>query len=236
MKIIQVSSYEEVSEKAADLIAEQILAKPDCTLGLATGSTPIRTYENLIEFYHRGKIDFSRVSSINLDEYVGLDGTQEQSYRFFMDRYLFNQINIKKDRTFVPDGKAIDLEEECRKYDERIKELGGIDLQLLGIGNNGHIGFNEPDHAFIGKTHVVELGESTIRANARFFSSEAEVPGEAITMGMRGIMQAGKVVLIAAGKEKAKIIQKAVEGPITPSVPASILQLHKDCTVIYSAS
>ncbi len=234
MKFITVNTYAELSEKAADIIAAQIIVKPDCVLGLATGSSPIGTYQRLIADNKAGKIDFSEVTSVNLDEYVGLDGTNDQSYRYFMDNNLFNHVNIDKDLTFVPNGCADDLAEEGEEYDEMIKDMGGIDLQLLGIGLDGHIGFNEPDDHFTAGTHEVKLDESTIKANARFFANEDEVPKKAITMGMRSIMQAKKVLLIANGAAKKEILEKAFYGPITPYVPASILQLHPDLTVIYS--
>lgn len=234
MRVIKVENYNEVSERAAAMIASQVILQPDCVLGLATGSTPIGTYKKLIQWYNEGKVDFSEVMSINLDEYIGLDGSSEQSYRYFMNHNLFEHININIAKTFVPDGMAKNGEEACSLYDERIKNAGGIDLQLLGIGNNGHIGFNEPSDCFLECTHIVELEESTIAANARFFRSEEEVPKAAITMGMGGIMRAKKVLLIANGAQKAAIIKKAMEGPVTPKIPASILQLHSDCTIIYS--
>lgn len=233
MKIVKMKNYDEVSEKAARLIAAQIELKPECVLGLATGSTPIGTYKKLIQWCEEGDVDFSQVTSINLDEYVGLGGEDDQSYRYFMDHNLFEHVNIDINNTYVPDGKAKDLKMECEKYDAKIKSVGGIDLQLLGIGNNGHIGFNEPEEFFVTGTHVVDLGESTIEANSRFFESADMVPRQAITMGMKGIMQAKKVVLIANGAKKVEIIKKAVEGPVDPMVPASILQLHSDCTIIY---
>ena len=234
MKYIVVNTYEELSNKAADLIAAQILVKPNCVLGLATGSSPVGTYKRLIEDNKAGKIDFSTVTSVNLDEYVGLDGSNDQSYRYFMNDNLFNHVNIDKAKTFVPSGLAEDLAAEGEAYDAMIKELGGIDLQLLGIGLDGHIGFNEPDAYFTGPTHQVTLDESTIEANARFFASKDEVPTTAITMGMLSIMQAKKVLLIANGAAKKAIVEKAFFGPIDPQVPASILQLHPDVTVIYS--
>ena len=234
MKYIVVNTYEELSNKAADLIAAQILVKPHCVLGLATGSSPVGTYKRLIADNAAGKIDFSTVTSVNLDEYVGLDGSNDQSYRHFMNTNLFDHVNIDKAKTFVPNGCAADLKEEGEAYDAMIRDLGGIDLQLLGIGLDGHIGFNEPDYYFTGPTHEVKLDESTIRANARFFQSEDEVPKTAITMGMQSIMQAKKVLLIANGAAKKAIIEKAFFGPIDPQVPASILQLHPDVTVIFS--
>ena len=234
MKFITVDSYEALSRKAANLIAAQVLVKPNCVLGLATGSSPLGTYANLAEAYRNGELDFSAVTSVNLDEYVGLTGDNDQSYRYFMDTNLFAHINIDKAKTFVPNGCAEDLAKEGEAYDAMIQELGGIDLQLLGIGLDGHIGFNEPDDVFVKETHEVDLDPSTIEANARFFASEEEVPRKAITMGMMSIMQAKKVLLIANGKNKKEIVEKAFFGPITPQVPASILQLHPDLTVIYS--
>ena len=234
MKYIVVNTYDELSNKAADLIAAQILVKPHCVLGLATGSSPVGTYKRLIADNEAGKIDFSTVTSVNLDEYVGLDGSNDQSYRYFMNDNLFNHVNIDKAKTFVPNGCAADLAAEGEAYDAMIKELGGIDLQLLGIGLDGHIGFNEPDAYFTGPTHEVKLDESTIEANARFFASKDEVPTTAITMGMLSIMQAKKVLLVANGAAKKAIVEKAFFGPIDPQVPASILQLHPDVTVIYS--
>lgn len=234
MKFITVDTYEKMSRKAANIISAQVISKPNCVLGLATGSTPIGIYKQLIEWYDKGDLDFSDVTSINLDEYVGLNGENDQSYRFFMNNNLFKFINIKMENTFVPNGCAKDLEAEAKAYDSRIKEYGGIDLQLLGIGLDGHIGFNEPDEFFIKDTHVVDLDESTITANSRFFESEADVPRKAITMGMMSIMQAKKILLVANGANKKEILEKAFFGPITPKIPASILQLHPDTTVIYS--
>ncbi len=234
MKFITVKTYEELSNKAADIIASQIILKPDCVLGLATGSSPVGTYKRLIEDNKNGKIDFSAVTTANLDEYVGLDVSNDQSYRYFMNDNLFNHINIDMAKTFVPNGCAKDLKAEGEAYDNMIKDLGGIDLQLLGIGVDGHIGFNEPDKYFTAATHEVVLDESTIKANARFFANEDEVPKTAITMGMMSIMQAKKVLLVANGANKKEILEKAFFGPIDPMVPASILQLHPDVTVIYS--
>lgn len=234
MKFITVDTYEKLSRQAANIISAQVILKPDSVLGLATGSSPLGTYKQLIEWYEKGDIDFSKVVSVNLDEYVGLDGTNEQSYRYFMNKNFFEHINIDLGNTFVPNGCAVDLAGEGKRYDEHIAELGGIDLQLLGIGLDGHIGFNEPDKYFVKSTHVVDLHESTIKANSRFFANIDEVPKRAITMGMVSIMQAKKILLIASGKEKRDILEKAFYGPITPEIPASILQLHPDITVIYS--
>ena len=234
MKFITVDTYEKLSRQAANFISAQVILKPDSVLGLATGSSPLGAYKQLIEWYEKGDIDFSKVVSVNLDEYVGLDGTNEQSYRYFMNKNFFEHINIDMGNTFVPNGCAVDLAGEGKRYDEHIAELGGIDLQLLGIGLDGHIGFNEPDKYFVKSTHVVDLHESTIKANSRFFANIDEVPKRAITMGMVSIMQAKKILLIASGKEKRDILEKAFYGPITPEIPASILQLHPDITVIYS--
>lgn len=234
MKFIKVKNYEQMSRQAANIISAQIVMKPDCVLGLATGSTPEGIYDCLTERYSNGDLDFSRVRSINLDEYVSLDGTNGQSYRYFMNHHLFDRVNINKEKTYVPNGKATDVASECRAYDERINDFGGIDLQLLGIGLDGHIGFNEPDEVFVKETHIVDLHPSTIEANARFFQSSDEVPRQAITMGMGAIMQAKSVLLVANGKNKKAIVEEAFFGPVTPKIPASILQLHPNLTVIYA--
>lgn len=232
MKIITANDYNDLSRKAANIISAQVILKPTSVLGLATGSTPIGTYKQLIKWYEIGDIDFSMVTSVNLDEYCGLSGEDEQSYRYFMNTNLFNHININKEKTHVPNGLAIDKEQECIDYDKMIQDLGGIDIQLLGIGHNGHIGFNEPNIKFEKTTHIVDLDKSTIEANARFFNNIDEVPKQAITMGIKSIMHARHVLLIANGPDKESIIKKALFGPITPDVPASILQLHPNLTVI----
>lgn len=234
MKFITVDTYAKMSRRAANIISAQVILKPDSVLGLATGSTPLGTYKQLIDWNEKGDIDFSQAVTVNLDEYVGLDCSNNQSYRYFMNKNFFEHININMNNTFVPNGCAADPEGECKRYDENIARLGGIDLQLLGIGHDGHIGFNEPDKYFVQNTHIVDLHESTVKANSRFFSSEDEVPKRAITMGMVSIMQAKKILLIASGKAKRDILEKAFFGPITPEIPASILQLHPDITVIYS--
>ena len=234
MKFITVENYDKLSRQAANIISAQVIMKPDSVLGLATGSSPEGIYRQLIEWYNKGDIDFSETVSINLDEYVGLDGNDEQSYRYFMQEHFFDHVNIRRENTYVPNGCASDLERECVEYDARIERFGGIDLQLLGIGLDGHIGFNEPDSVFVKNTHVVDLHESTIEANSRFFNSIDEVPKQAITMGMVSIMQAKKILLIANGKAKKEILEKAFFGPITPAIPASILQLHPDITVVFS--
>lgn len=234
MKFIEVETYAELSRLGADIIAEVVKNKSDAVLGLATGSSPVGIYKSLIDKNKAGLLDFSKVTSINLDEYLGLEGTHEQSYRYFMNDNLFDHINIDKANTYVPNGMAQDIVAECKAYDERLQKLGGTDIQLLGIGLDGHVGFNEPDDCFTAQTHVVELDPSTIEANARFFESKDMVPRKAVTMGMAGIMQSKKILLIANGAAKRDILMKAMEGEITPKVPASMLQVHPDVTVIYS--
>lgn len=232
MKIIKAKDYDAASRMAANIIAAQVIMKPGCVLGLATGSTPIGTYRSLIERYQNGDLDFSQVSSINLDEYKGLSPENDQSYRYFMNEHLFNHINIDKNRTHVPDGLEPDAEKACCDYNKIIESHGGIDLQLLGLGLNGHIGFNEPSDVFEKETHCVDLTQSTIDANSRFFASMDDVPKQAYTMGVKTIMQAKKVVLLATGAAKAEIVKKAFFGDVTPQVPASILQFHNDFTLI----
>ena len=232
IRIYAAENYDEMSEKAARIIAAQVIVKPECVLGLATGSSPIGTYKGLVERYKAGKISFAGVTTVNLDEYKGLSGTHDQSYRYFMNTNLFDHVNIDKARTFVPDGLEPDPQKACAAYNEIIRSHGGIDLQLLGLGRNGHIGFNEPGAAFEKETHCVDLTESTIEANKRFFASEDDVPKQAYTMGIKNIMQAKKILLIAGGEEKAEALKNSLYGPITPSVPASILQMHNDVTVI----
>ncbi len=234
MKFIQVETYETLSRQAANILSAQVIMKPDCVLGLATGSSPVGAYKQLIHWYEKGDVDFSSVTSVNLDEYVGLPGDDPHSYRYFMNDQFFSHINIPMENTFVPNGCAVDITSECKRYDDHIRDIGGIDLQLLGIGLDGHIGFNEPDACFVRDTHVVTLDESTRLANARFFDRLEDVPHQAVTMGMVSIMQAKKILLIANGLAKREILQKAFFGPITPSIPASILQLHPDITVIYA--
>lgn len=234
MKFITTQTYEKLSRQAANIISAQVIMKPDCVLGLATGSSPIGVYRQLIDWYNKGDIDFSQVTTVNLDEYVGLNGNHPQSYRYFMQTNFFDHINIKPENTYVPCGVAADTAAECAEYDARIRRFGGIDLQLLGIGLDGHIGFNEPGDCFVTATHVADLHESTVKANARFFAGEDEVPRQAISMGMVSIMQAKKILLIANGPAKKDVLLRAFEGPITPALPASILQLHPDLTVIFS--
>lgn len=232
LKILEGTDYDDMSRLAANMIFAQITLQPNCVLGLATGSTPIGTYNHLVESYESGDLDFSQVTSVNLDEYRGLDGTNDQSYRYFMNEHLFNHVNIKPENTHVPDGTNPDAVKECGRYDQLIETLGGVDLQLLGLGNNGHIGFNEPGDIFEKGTHCVNLTESTIKANSRFFNSMEEVPTQAYTMGIGNILQAKKILLIVSGTAKADIVRETFTGPITPQVPASILQLHKDVVLI----
>jgi len=232
MRIHITKDYAQMSQKAANIIAAQIIVKPDSVLGLATGSSPIGTYKNLIEKYNNGDLDFSNIRTVNLDEYKGLDRKNSQSYYYFMYENLFKHVNIDLSNTNIPDGLANDAEAECARYNEVISSLGGIDLQLLGIGHNGHIGFNEPDTYFEKLTHEVALSDRTIEANSRLFASKEEVPTHAYTMGIQSIMQAKKIVLIASGTDKADIIKAAFTGPVTPAVPASILQLHNDVELV----
>lgn len=232
MVIYKTKNYTDMSRKAANIISAQVIMKPDCVLGLATGSSPLGTYKQLIDWYQTGDLDFSKVSSVNLDEYRGLSPEHEQSYRYFMNTNFFDHINIDKSRTFVPDGLVSDVERFCKDYDRLIEEVGGVDLQLLGLGHNGHIGFNEPSDAFPRNTHCVDLTPSTIDANKRFFDSEEDVPRQALTMGIRNIMMAKKIVVVVSGEDKSEALREVVCGPITPKVPGSILQLHPDVAII----
>lgn len=232
MRIYKTTDYNDMSRKAANIISAQIILKPSCVLGLATGSSPLGTYQQLIDWYRKGDLDFSEVRSVNLDEYKGLTKENEQSYYYFMYNNFFKFINIKPENTNIPDGAEPDSKKECSHYNQIIETLGGIDLQLLGLGHNGHIGFNEPADAFAKKTHLVDLQESTIEANKRFFNHIDEVPRQAYTMGIKNILQARKILLVVSGGDKADIMQKVLEGPITPQVPASVLQLHNDVTVV----
>lgn len=232
VKIIRCANPEEVGKRAADLYTALLQEKPACLLGLATGSTPLPLYRELVRRCEAGELDFSRVRSANLDEYKGLSGDHPQSYRYFMNENLFKHINIDKEHTIVPDGLTENVEAMCEAYEEKIEEWGGIDLQLLGIGHDGHIGFNEPADHFPLNTHCVDLTEETIEANKRFFASKDDVPRQAYTMGVGTIMNARKVLLIASGKDKAEIVKKAFFGPVTPEVPASILQMHPDFVLV----
>ena len=232
MRIIKAKDYDDLSRKAANIISAQVLLKPDCVLGLATGSTPIGTYKQLIEWYEKGDLDFSAAKSVNLDEYRGLTKDNDQSYYYFMYNNLFKHININMEHTNVPDGTEPDSEKECSRYENVIEAYGGVDLQLLGLGHNGHIGFNEPDKDFPRTTHCVDLTQSTIEANKRFFASVDDVPKQAYTMGIGTIMKARKILLVVSGADKAQILHDVLCGPVTPEVPASILQLHSDVIVV----
>lgn len=232
MRIYQAESYEAMSRRAANIISAQVIYKPDCVLGLATGGTPVGAYRQLSEWFRKGDLSFAETRSVNLDEYVGLSPHHEQSYRYFMQDNLFDHIDIKPENTHVLNGLARDLEGECTRYNHLIQELGGIDLQLLGMGHNGHIAFNEPGDDFGLETHLVHLTDSTIQANARFFSSIDEVPRQALSMGIKNIMQARRILIIVSGEEKAEIVWKAFCGRVTKEVPASILQLHPDVTLV----
>lgn len=232
MRIYEAKDYQEMSRKAANIISAQILLKPDCVLGLATGSTPIGTYDCLTERYERGDLDFSQVKTVNLDEYKGLERTNDQSYYYFMHKNLFDRVNIDPENTNVPNGMEPDAAKECSRYEELIRSLGGVDLQLLGLGHNGHIGFNEPADVFEKETHCVDLAESTIEANKRFFASADDVPRQAYTMGIGTIMKAKRILLVASGEDKADIVAKAFFGDVTPKVPASVLQLHRDVILV----
>ncbi len=232
MKIIKAKDYNDMSRKAANIISAQVIMKPNCVLGLATGSTPIGTYAQLVDWYQKGDLDFSEVTTVNLDEYKGLTRDNEQSYYYFMNDNLFSKVNIKQENTFLPDGMEPDSDKACSDYNKVIASVGGVDLQLLGLGHNGHIGFNEPGMAFEAETHCVNLTETTMKANQRFFASLEDVPKQAYTMGIKTIMQARKILVVVSGEDKAAIVKKAFFGPITPSVQASVLQLHNDVTVV----
>ncbi|MBQ6103407.1 MAG: glucosamine-6-phosphate deaminase [Kiritimatiellae bacterium] len=229
-------TYAEISKVAAKIIARVLRAKPDCVLGLATGSSPIGTYDELVRMHREEGLSFARCTTVNLDEYRGLAGTHPQSYRYFMNEHLFSRVDVRLDHTFVPNGTAADPAAECAAYDARLKALGGTDIQLLGIGPDGHIGFNEPADEFTYETHLVDLDPSTIEANARFFESADDVPRQALTMGLGGIMNAKKILLVASGAAKKAVLEEAIFGPVTPRLPASILQRHPNATVLYAVN
>ncbi|MBD7914326.1 glucosamine-6-phosphate deaminase [Clostridium sp. Sa3CUN1] len=232
MKVIVTKNYDELSKVAANEMANIIRNNPKAILGLATGGSPVGMYKELIKMNQLGEIDFSKVTTVNLDEYVGLSGDHPQSYRYFMNNTLFNHINIDKNNTYVPNGLAENIEEECKNYDAKIAELGGTDVQLLGIGNNGHIAFNEPDTSLVSGTHLTGLTDDTIKANARFFDTIDEVPKTALTMGLGGIMKSKKIIVIASGESKAEAVKGMVSGKISTNMPASMLQMHRDVVVI----
>ena len=232
MRVIVCNDYEEMSVRAAKLVASQMILKPDCVLGLATGSTPIGMYDKLVEMNEAGDIDFSEVTTFNLDEYYPISPSNNQSYRYFMNEHLFDRVNIDKSRTFIPDGMAEDPAAECEKYEAMINSYGGVDLQILGIGQNGHIGFNEPDVNLNTTTHLTELTQSTIDANSRFFASRDEVPTKALTMGMASILKSRKIVLLASGRAKAAVVAELLKESINTSVPATLLNVHPDVVLI----
>lgn len=232
MKVIVTKNYEELSRLAAGHVADLLKSKPDAVLGLPTGSTPLGMYKELIAMNQKGELSFKGVTTFNLDEYEGLDRNDSNSYYRFMLDNFFSHIDIDGSKTNIPDAMSSDIPKECLKYEKKIEKAGGIDLMILGIGNNGHIGFNEPASYFAGITHRVKLHEETIQANSRFFSDIDSVPTYAITMGIKSIMHCRSIMLLASGKAKAEAIKKTLEGPITPDVPASVLQLHRDLTII----
>ncbi|MGR9050871.1 glucosamine-6-phosphate deaminase [Halobacillus faecis] len=232
MNVLVAKDYKEMSQTASRMIEEQITENPDSVLGLATGGTPLGTYQELIKGYHEGRADYSLLSTINLDEYVGLAPEHPQSYRHFMDQHLFRLINIDLENTHIPFGKTEELEQECRRYEKVIDQIGPPDLQLLGIGENGHIGFNEPGTSFDSETHIVHLTDSTREANARFFESMEDVPTKAITMGIRSILKSRKIILLASGERKAEAILQLIRGELDEQFPASSLKSHDDITLI----
>mgnify|MGYP005778320433 FL=1 len=232
MKIYCAKDYYGMSRTAANILSAQVILKPDSVLGLATGSSPIGIYQQLIAWYRKGDLDFRSVKTVNLDEYVGLSPDHPQSYRYFMQSNFFDHINIPPENTNVPNGLAQDTDAECRRYNQVIHSLGGIDIQLVGMGHNGHIGFNEPGQAFELETHVVDLTANTIDANARFFSSRDQVPRQALTMGIKTIMQAQRILMVVSGADKADIVKQAFTGPVVPQVPASILQMHPNVVLV----
>ena len=232
MNIVLCENYDEISLKAAELIKEQLVRKPDSVLGFATGSTPVGTYKKLVEMFNSGEVDFKKVTSFNLDEYYPISNLNEQSYHYFMNENLFKYINIPKDRIHIPNGEAEDPAEECASYERQIADAGGIDLQILGIGRNGHIGFNEPAENLCQMTHLTALSDDTISANARFFENEILVPTHALTMGISTIFNARKIILLASGSSKHNAIKTLFSDDISTNNPASMLKLHPDVTII----
>lgn len=232
MRIYQEADYEAMSLRAARIMAAEVVRKPECVLGLATGSTPVGAYRQLSQWNQEGQLSFREVRTINLDEYKGLEPTHDQSYRYFMQVNFFDHLDILRENTHVPNGMAADADAECARYDELIRSLGYADLQLLGIGHNGHIGFNEPGSTFVAPTHVVDLTERTIEANSRFFASADDVPRQAMTMGIGCIMAARRILMVVSGEDKAQAVYDAFCGPIDPKCPASILQLHPDVVLV----
>ena len=232
MKVVVAKDYREICKLVSRIFAAQVTLKPDSVLGLATGSTPVGMYQELVQMYQEGRIDFSHVRTVNLDEYAGLSGDNDQSYRYFMNKNLFSRVNIDIKNTYVPDGTNPDADACCSAYNTLLENIGTVDLQLLGIGPNGHIGFNEPADHFEAGTHCVDLTDATIQANKRFFASEEDVPRKAYTMGIGNIMRAKSILLVANGKNKAKALAAALKGPVTPQCPASILQFHPNAIIV----
>lgn len=232
IKIVRARDYTDMSRKAANIISAQVILKPNCVLGLATGDSPIGTYDQLIDWYKKGDVDFSEVSTYNLDEYFGIADDDPQSYHYFMNKHFFDHINIDPKNVHVPAGSNTDVDEVCASFDKMVADAGFCDLQLLGIGRNGHIGFNEPDDVFSKGTHCVNLTESTIEANSRLFEREEDVPRRAYTMGVQTIMNARSILVVANGEKKAQAVHDMYFGPVTPQCPASILQLHTNVTIV----
>ncbi len=232
MNVIVVKNYEEMSAKAAAIVGDVVRKKPNCVLGLATGDTPIGMYDGLVAQYEKGELDFSGVRSVNLDEYYPIAPENDQSYRYFMNLHLFDRVNMDKANTMVPDGTAKDPDAHCAAYEQKMDEMGGVDIQVLGIGKNGHIGFNEPDSTLYPYTHLTALTPNTIEANARFFASEEDVPKHALTMGMESIFKAKEILLLVSGAGKAEAVKKVLTGMIDPMCPASLLRLHSNVTMI----
>ena len=232
MRIYITKDYQDMSRKAANIISAQIILKPDCVLGLATGSTPVGIYSQLVEWYEKGDLNFSEVVTVNLDEYKGLGAESEQSYVYYMRKNLFDRVNLKSENVHLPDGRIANSEEACRSYNEMLAKIGPQDLQLLGLGRNGHIGFNEPGRFFSKDVHCVELAQSTVEANQRFFEAGKSVPTHAYTMGIRSILRAKKILLVASGEDKAQAVHDVFFGEVTPEVPGSILQLHDDVILV----
>ncbi|MBQ9565254.1 MAG: glucosamine-6-phosphate deaminase [Synergistaceae bacterium] len=233
MRVYVTRNYREMSRRAANILSAQIILKPDCVLGLATGSTPIGIYDQLVEWYEKGDLDFSEVVTVNLDEYKGLSAESEQSYVHFMRSHLFDRVNLRSENTHMPDGRISDSDEACCAYNRLLASIGAPDLQLLGLGRNGHIGFNEPGTVFEKDVHCVELTASTLEANRRFFEGQEErMPTHAYTMGIRSILRAKKILVAVSGEDKADAVRRVFFGPVTPEVPGSILQLHDDVTLV----
>lgn len=232
MKKIVFDSYDQLSKAAADFVAAEINSKPNLVLGLPTGGTPVGMYKNLSEMNKEGKVDFANVTTFNLDEYLGLERSHDQSYWYFMNKNLYSNVNLKEENINIPNGMATDMDAETKAYDKKIEDMGGLDLMVLGIGPNGHIGFNEPDSYLIAPTHTVTLTESTIDANARFFTSREDVPKKAITMGVGNIMKAKKILMLISGANKKAVAKALNEGIVTPQNPATMLLMHPDVTVL----